>query len=83
MVNHEIDLGKLPVVTREVRKTLLGWISRCLQHRGSIHTETGREVKLVWNPKTKKQVCLHSEDGDFWLPAMKLQVTEEDERSGT
>ena len=83
VVNHEIDLGKLPVVTREVRKTLLGWISRCLQHRGSIHTETGREVKLVWNPKTKKQVCLHSEDGDFWLPAMKLQVTEEDERSGT
>ena len=76
VVDGQIDLATLPRVSAEVRKTLLGWIARCLQQRtGEIQTETGRHVRLLWNRHSQQRVCLKSEDGDFLLPAMKLVVT--------
>ena len=76
VVDGVIDLAALPVISTEVRKTLLGWIARCMQQQtGEIQTETGRYVRLLWNQERTAPVCLRSEDGDFLLPAMKLVVT--------
>ena len=76
VVDGEIELERLPVISMEVRKTLLGWITRCMQQRThEIQTETGRVVQLVWNRREKRTICLKSEDGEFLLPAMKLKVT--------
>ena len=69
-----IDFEKLPVVTKEVRRTLLTWMTRCMQQRGSIRTETGREISLQWDRRAKRSVCLRSEDGEFYLPPVKLKV---------
>ncbi|WP_182188677.1 TIGR02677 family protein [Pectinatus frisingensis] len=75
VVDGAITLEKLPQISMEVRKTLLGWVARCMQQStGEIQTETGRIVKLVWNSKEKRKICLRCDDGDFLLPAMKLMV---------
>lgn len=75
VVDGVIALEKLPRISVEVRKTLLGWVARCMQQStGEIQTETGRIVKLVWNSKEKRKICLSCDDGDFLLPAMKLMV---------
>lgn len=76
VVDDVIELEKLPVISTEVRKTLLGWVARCMQQRtGEIQTETGRVVRLIWNRREKRKICLRSEDGEFLLPAMKFKVS--------
>ena len=76
VVDDVIELEKLPVISAEVRKTLLGWMTRCMQQsNGAIQTETGRIVQLIWNRRDKRKICIKSEDGEFLLPAMKFKVT--------
>ncbi len=74
IVEDVIDFEKLPVVTKEVRKTLLTWVARCMQQRGSIRTETGREITLQWDRRTKRKICLRCEDGEFYLPPARLKI---------
>lgn len=74
--NEIIDLAGLPSISSDVRKTLLSWITRCMQQENrQIQTQTGRMVKLLWNKENKSFIKLSSDDGEFVLPAMKLKVT--------
>ncbi|WP_196592565.1 TIGR02677 family protein [Pectinatus sottacetonis] len=77
LIHHDsIDLAELPKISTAVRKTLLGWITRCLQQETrQIQTQTGRQVKLLWDNNTIETIVLKSDDGEFVLPKMKLQVT--------
>lgn len=73
--NEYINLSDLPIISSAVRKTLLGWITRCMQQKDrKIQTQTGRIVTLLWQ-KNNSVIKLKSQDGDFMLPAMKLKVT--------
>lgn len=77
IVDGRIDMGALPRVLPAVRKTLLGWIARCLQQETrAIRTETGRKVRLIEGPPGQ-MVRLESDDGVFHLPAMQLVIAEQ------
>ncbi len=77
VVEGEIDMASLPVLTREVRQVLLAWISRLLLKPAGIRTETGLQLKLVWDRHSRERVAVHSEDGTLYMPPMKLLVQRE------
>ena len=72
--NGIIDFAALPVLTREARQVLLGWVARTL-HRDSIRTETGKTIRLLWDRKDTRSILLRCEDGNFEMPPMKLEVS--------
>ena len=73
--DHVIDFANLPLLTREARQVLLGWVARTL-HRESIRTETGAVIRLLWDRKDTRRILLTCEDGNFEMPPMKLQVSD-------
>lgn len=82
VVDGRIDLGALPRVLPEVRKTLLGWVARCMQQQTrSIRTETGRSIRLIEGPKGVL-ARLESDDGVFFLPMMQLEITQRGSGNG-
>ena len=72
-VDGLIDFEHLPVLTRDARQMLLGWVARAL-HRNPIRTEMGFGVQLLYDPKEKRRICIHCEDGDFAMPPMKFRL---------
>ena len=64
---------RLPVLSREARQMLLGWVARAL-HRNPVSTEMGFGVELLYDPKEKRRICIHCEDGDFAMPPMKFRL---------
>ena len=81
VVDGRIDLGALPRVLPEVRKTLLGWVARCMQQETrAIRTESGRAVQLIEGPPGET-ARLESDDGVFFLPAMQLRISERQGRA--
>jgi len=73
IIDNQIILSELPEIDPYVRKTLLGWIARCMQREDrSIQTETGRRIKLVKDVNVG-QICLRSSDGLLYLPGFILQ----------
>lgn len=72
-VEGVIDFEKLPALSREARQMLLGWVARAL-HRNPVSTEMGFGVELVYDPKEKRRITIHCEDGDFAMPPMKFKL---------
>lgn len=72
-VEGVIDFEKLPTLSREARQMLLGWVVRAL-HRNPVSTEMGFGVELVYDPKEKRRVTIHCEDGEFAMPPMKFRL---------
>lgn len=68
-----IDFASLPVLSREVRQILLGWVARAL-HRNPVRTELGTMVELIYDKSNNEPVVLHCEDGDFSMPAMRFYI---------
>ena len=74
VVDGEIDFSRLPVLRTEVRRALLSWVDRCLSRPGqAVALENGTRMRLVWGPKTER-ACVRSEDGDLFVPALRLVV---------
>lgn len=69
-------LAHLPVLHTEVRSALLSWVDRCLPQQGrAVALENGTRMRLVLGSSSAR-VCVHSEDGDLWLPAgLSLRLT--------
>lgn len=74
-----IDFAALPVISREARQMLLGWVARALQ-RNPVRTELGSTMELIYDRQTKGRITLHCEDGDFSLPPMKFRLRKGNER---
>ena len=74
-----IDFAALPVISREARQMLLGWVARALQ-RNPVRTELGSTMELIYDRQTKSRITLHCEDGDFSLPPMKFRLRKGNER---
>lgn len=72
-IDGTIDFERLPVLSREARQMLLGWVARAL-HRNPVSTEMGFGVELLYDPKEKRRICIHCEDGDFAMPPMKFRL---------
>ncbi|MBR2215317.1 MAG: TIGR02677 family protein [Selenomonadaceae bacterium] len=68
-----IDFAGLPVLSREARQMLLGWVAKALQ-RNPIHTELGTVMELMWNRQDRSSIVMHCEDGDFSLPHLKFRI---------
>lgn len=68
-----IDFAKLPLLSRDARQMLLGWVARAL-HRNPIRTELGITMELIYNRKDKRRILLRCEDGDFTMPPMKFRL---------
>lgn len=67
-----IDFSKLPYIDASIRKTLLLWLSKGLSQTNLTNkTDDGRYYYI---DKTNAQTTctIHSEDGDFVLPAFKI-----------
>lgn len=75
IVDGSIDFAHLPTITAPLRRHLLVWVDRCLAKEDrSVALASGRRMHLVWDPRSSERVCVHAEDGDFWMPAMRLVV---------
>lgn len=72
-VDGYIDFAKLPVLNREARQMLLGWVARAL-HRNPIRTELGSTVELIYNKQDRRRIVIECEDGAFSLPPMKFRI---------
>ncbi len=68
-----IDFADLPVLSREVRQILLGWVARAL-HRNPVRTELGTLVELAYDKENPASIVLHCDDGNFSMPAMKFYI---------
>lgn len=71
--NGVIEFAHLPILSREVRQILLGWVAKAL-HRNPVRTELGTVVELVYDKEAKEAIVLHCEDGDFSMPSMKFYI---------
>ncbi len=73
ITNRKIILADLPEIDPFVRKTLLGWITRCMQSKDRrIQTETGRKIRLI-EDKSGKRAMLRSADGVLDIPNFILE----------
>jgi uncharacterized protein (TIGR02677 family) len=73
IVDERIVLNDLGEIDAYVRKTLLGWITRCMQSRDSmIQTETGRKIRLRFDPSGRR-IILRSPDGVLEMPNYILE----------
>ena len=72
-VDGYIDFADLPVLNREARQMLLGWVARAL-HRNPVRTELGSTVELIYDKQDKRRIVLNCEDGSFSLPPMKFRI---------
>ncbi len=70
-----IDFEALPVLSREARQMLLGWVAKALQ-RNPIRTELGLTAELLYDRQESRRIVLHCEDGDFTMPPMKFRLSE-------
>jgi len=71
--NRQIVLSELPEVDPFVRKTLLGWITRCIQSKDKqIQTETGRKISLI-EANSGQRAVLRSVDGALEMPDFTLK----------
>ena len=68
-----IDFAALPVLSREVRQILLGWVAKAL-HRNPVRTELGTLVELIYDKQNPASIVIHCEDGDFSMPAMRFRI---------
>ena len=68
-----IDFADLPVLSREVRQILLGWVAKAL-HRNPVRTELGTMVELIYDKENHDSIVLQCEDGDFSMPAMRFRI---------
>ena len=83
MVDGSIDFGHLPKITAPLRRNLLTWVDRCLSKEDrTVALSSGRRMHLVWEPGNAERVCVHADDGDFWMPAMRLVFDGEGGREG-
>lgn len=69
-----IDFEALPVLSREARQMLLGWVGRAL-HRNPIRTELGLTAELLYDRKDCRRIILRCEDGNFTMPPMKFKLS--------
>ncbi|MEN6414791.1 MAG: TIGR02677 family protein [Veillonellales bacterium] len=73
--NQRIVLADLPEVDPFVRKTLLVWITRCMQNKERrIQTETGRSIRLLDGVRGSRTV-LRSTDGELEMPNYILEFS--------
>ena len=73
IVDQRIVLSELGEVDASVRKTLLVWITRCMQSRDRmIQTETGRKIWLKID-QGGRRTHLHSPDGVLEMPNYILE----------
>ncbi len=75
VVDGAIDFAKLPPITKEVRHELLTWLTRCMAAAGGVRLPSGHVMRLApgWQ-EAAERVCIHAEDGDFYMPPMRLLV---------
>lgn len=74
---RKIDFAALPVISQELRKILLGWLSRGLSSSTRrARTEDGVYFHLL-EQDTARQCCVHCEDGDFWMPHYILEMEDD------
>lgn len=74
VVDGAIDFARLPVLRTEVRRSLLAWVDRCLarpEHVAAL--ENGERMRLVWGDGAAR-ICVRSEDGELWMPPLRLVV---------
>lgn len=69
-----IDFENLPMLSRDARQMLLGWVGRAFQ-RNPIRTELGLTAELLYNSKESHSIVLHCEDGNFTMPSMKFRLS--------
>jgi uncharacterized protein (TIGR02677 family) len=68
IVDDRIVFAELPEIDPFVRKTVLGWLSRCIQSpKHLIQTETGQKIKLI-EDQCRKSIFLRSKDGILKMP---------------
>ncbi|MCX7781644.1 MAG: TIGR02677 family protein [Negativicutes bacterium] len=73
ITDRRIVLADLPEIDPYVRKTLLGWIARCIQSRDRrIQTETGRKIRLL-EAQDGQRALLRSADGVLDMPNFTLE----------
>lgn len=71
----QIILADLPTIDAHVRKTLLGWIGRCMTTTDGVSkTEGGRKIKLDLIDSNMIELC--SDDGVMRMPNFRLQFLE-------
>lgn len=69
--NGEIVFSTLPLIDAQVRKVLLGWVSRALSNKDRSSRNDQGEIFYVETEK-KGNCILHCEDGDLQMPCFKI-----------
>lgn len=79
--NGCIDFASLPVIEPKVRFSLLRWLTKGINSKGSAKTEHGRVFKVYPAPPDKPQgTCtLKCTDGELQMPCYKLVFMEDGE----
>lgn len=75
VVDGAITFADLPKITGKVRAALLMWLERCMAHDGGVRLPSGHRMRLDpgWREQDER-ICIHAEDGDFYMPPMRLLV---------
>ncbi|HBE76514.1 MAG TPA: TIGR02677 family protein [Firmicutes bacterium] len=82
IVDDKIIMANLDEIDVFVRKTLLSWITRCMQSRDrTIQTETGRTIWLKDDPSGRR-IVLQAADGALEMPNYILEITSSNEKIG-
>ena len=68
-----INFESLPVLSREARQVLLGWVSRAL-NRNPIRTEFGYTLELLYDKNETRRITINSEDGNLEMPLMRFRL---------
>ncbi|TCL61468.1 uncharacterized protein (TIGR02677 family) [Hydrogenispora ethanolica] len=77
IVDNRINLADLGEIDTYVRKTLLGWIARCMQSRERfIQTETGRKIRLI-EDGSGRRIVLQCSDGALEMPNFILEFIDD------